>query len=58
VPEIPGYALLGIRGGLRFAGRHEVIFDLENITDESYRGVSWGLDGPGRGLYLRYSVAF
>ncbi len=56
--EIPGFALFGVRGGLRFGGRHEVIFDLENLTDTNYRGVSWGVDGPGRGVYLRYSLAF
>ena len=58
VTEIPGFALFGVRGGIRFAGRHQVLVDLENISDRSYRGVSWGLDGGGRGLYLRYSVAF
>ena len=33
-------------------------FDLENLGDESYRGISWGLDAPGRGAYLRYSLRF
>ena len=58
VPEIPGYALFGVRAGIRFGGRHQVLMDFENIGDRSYRGVSWGLDGPGRGLYLRYNVVF
>jgi outer membrane receptor protein involved in Fe transport len=56
--EIPGYALFGVRAGFRFGGRHQVLVDFENITDESYRGVSWGLDGPGRNLYVRYNVTF
>jgi len=47
-----------VRGGIRFAGRHQVLVDLENVSDRSYRGVSWGLDGRGRGLYLRYNVTF
>jgi outer membrane receptor protein involved in Fe transport len=58
ITEIPGYALFGVRAGFRFGGRHQVLVDLENIGDESYRGVSWGLDGPGRGLYVRYNLAF
>ena len=58
ITEIPGYALFGVRAGFRFAGRHQVLVDFENITDESYRGVSWGLDGPGRNLYVRYNLTF
>jgi outer membrane receptor protein involved in Fe transport len=58
VTEIPGYALFGVRAGIRFGGRHQVLVDLENIGDKSYRGVSWGLDGPGRGLYVRYNLTF
>ncbi|MFI5169977.1 MAG: TonB-dependent receptor domain-containing protein [Vicinamibacterales bacterium] len=57
-PTIPGYVVFGVRGAIRFAERHEILFDLENIGDESYRGVSWGMDAPGRGLYLRYSLSF
>jgi outer membrane receptor protein involved in Fe transport len=58
VTEIPGYALFGVRAGFRFAGRHQVLVDFENIGDKSYRGVSWGLDGPGRNLYVRYNLTF
>lgn len=58
VAEIPGYALFGFRAGIRFGGRHQVLVDLENIGDRSYRGVSWGLDGPCRGLFARYNVTF
>jgi hypothetical protein len=47
-----------VRGAVRIAARHEILFDLENLGDESYRGVSWGLDGPGRGLYARYVLRF
>jgi hemoglobin/transferrin/lactoferrin receptor protein len=48
----------GIRGALRFASGHEILVDLENLGDESYRGISWGLDAPGRGAYVRYSLRF
>ena len=56
-PEIPGYATLGLRGSVR-AGRHELLIDLENLTDENYRGTSWGVDAPGRGLSVRYVARF
>jgi hemoglobin/transferrin/lactoferrin receptor protein len=55
---LPGYFVFGVRGAVRFATRHEVLFDLENLGDESYRGISWGIDAPGRGAYLRYSLRF
>jgi outer membrane receptor protein involved in Fe transport len=56
--EIPSYATFGVRGAWRLAAHHEVLFDLENLGDENYRGVSWGMDAPGRGIYLRYALRF
>ncbi len=58
VPELSGYAVFGVRGALRLGTHHEVLVDLENIGDRNYRGISWGLDAPGRGLFLRYVVRF
>jgi hemoglobin/transferrin/lactoferrin receptor protein len=55
---IPGYVTFGARGGLRFRERHEVIVDFENIGDRNYRGISWGLDAPGRSVYARYALRF
>jgi outer membrane receptor protein involved in Fe transport len=55
---LPGYVVFGVRGAIRLAVRHEVLFDFENLGDESYRGISWGMDAPGRGLYLRYVLRF
>ncbi|HEV2826540.1 MAG TPA: TonB-dependent receptor [Pyrinomonadaceae bacterium] len=55
---VPGYTLFGVRGGLRFGERSEVLFDFENIGDKQYRGISWGIDGAGRGLTLRYRYKF
>jgi outer membrane receptor protein involved in Fe transport len=57
-PEVPGYTVFGVRGAVRFGLNHEVLFDLENLGDANYRGVSWGMDAPGRGLYLRYALRF
>ena len=56
--EVTGYAVFGVRGAVRFGASHEVLFDFENLGDENYRGISWGMDAPGRGLYLRYALRF
>jgi len=56
--SVPGYGLLGLRGGVRFGERSEVLFDFENIGDKQYRGISWGIDGAGRGLTVRYRYKF
>ncbi len=55
---VPGYGLVGLRGAVSFGGRSEVLFDFENIGDKQYRGISWGIDGAGRGLTLRYRYKF
>ena len=53
---LPGYVVFGVRGGFRVAERHEVIIDFDNMGDRNYRGISWGVDGPGRGVFVRYNV--
>jgi outer membrane receptor protein involved in Fe transport len=57
-PYLAGYGLVGVRGGMKFADRSEVFVDFENIFDKSYRGISWGIDGPGRGVTVRYRYSF
>jgi outer membrane receptor protein involved in Fe transport len=54
---VPSYALVGVRFGVR-VGPHALVVDGENLTDASYHGISWGMDGPGRGLSVRYTVTF
>ena len=54
---VPSYTRFGVLIALR-VGPHAITIDAENLTDESYRGISWGMDGAGRGLTVRYSVAF
>jgi hemoglobin/transferrin/lactoferrin receptor protein len=56
--SLPGYGLVGLRGAYRFNERHEVFVDFENIGDKSYRGISWGIDGGGRGVTMRYRYKF
>ncbi len=55
---VPGYGLMGLRGAIRFGERSEFLFDFENIGDKQYRGISWGIDGAGRGVTLRYRYKF
>ncbi|HEV7797495.1 MAG TPA: TonB-dependent receptor [Pyrinomonadaceae bacterium] len=55
---VPGYGLVGLRGALGFGERSEFSFDFENIADKQYRGISWGVDGAGRGVTLRYRYKF
>jgi outer membrane receptor protein involved in Fe transport len=57
-PYLPGYGLVGVRGAFRLGERSEVFFDFENIGDKQYRGISWGVDGAGRGVTLRYRYKF
>jgi outer membrane receptor protein involved in Fe transport len=55
---IPGYGIVGLRGGFRIDERSDVFVDFENIGDKSFRGLSWGLDGPGRGVAVSYRYRF
>jgi hemoglobin/transferrin/lactoferrin receptor protein len=55
---VAGYGLVGLRGSIRFGERSEFLFDFENIGDKQYRGISWGIDGAGRGVTLRYRYKF
>ncbi len=55
---VPGYGLVGLRGAVGITERSELLFDFENIADKQYRGISWGVDGAGRGLTLRYRYKF
>jgi hemoglobin/transferrin/lactoferrin receptor protein len=55
--ELPGYAVFGVRAGIRF-GAHELIVDAENLGDKNFRGISWGMDAPGRGIAARFIARF
>jgi len=55
---IPGFLTGGIRGGFRIGENHDVALDLENINDKNYRGISWGMDAPGRSFGLSYNYRF
>jgi len=55
---VPGYLTLNLRAGIRLGERQDVMVALTNIADRNYRGVSWGLDAPGRSLSVRYRLTF
>ncbi|HEU4714463.1 MAG TPA: TonB-dependent receptor [Pyrinomonadaceae bacterium] len=57
-PYVAGYGLVGVRGGFKFDEKSEIFVDVENIFDKSYRGISWGIDGAGRGVTVRYRYSF
>jgi hemoglobin/transferrin/lactoferrin receptor protein len=54
---VPSYVTFGVRAGLKF-GAHQLLIDAENLNDENYRGISWGIDAPGRGISVRYVARF
>jgi outer membrane receptor protein involved in Fe transport len=54
---VPKYMLVGARMGMR-VGPHTVIVEGENLFNQRYRGISWGMDGPGRGVTARYQLKF
>lgn len=56
-PSIPGYQTYGVHAGVRIS-RHELLVDFQNLNDENYRGLSWGLDAPGRGIVFRFNARF
>lgn len=55
---IPGYVTLNLRGGFNLGESQQLLFDIENLTDRNYRGVSWGMDAPGRSVFIRYQRRF
>jgi hemoglobin/transferrin/lactoferrin receptor protein len=55
---IPGYVIAGIRGGYSIGERSKVLLDFSNLLDRQHRGVSWGVDGAGRSLAIRYRYQF
>ncbi|MBL8220634.1 MAG: TonB-dependent receptor [Bryobacterales bacterium] len=56
--EIPGYGVCGVRGGISLNARTDVFADLSNLADKNYRGIGWGIDGPGRGITIRLRHRF
>jgi outer membrane receptor protein involved in Fe transport len=56
--HIPGFVTFNLRGGFRIGDDHDVVIDLVNLNDRNYRGISWGMDAPGRSFGVRYNYRF
>ena len=54
--SVPAYTVFGVRAGITIAKHHSIFVDFENLGNESVRGISWGMDAPGRGVSVRYSL--
>lgn len=57
-PALPGYGVFGIRGGYTLNDQLSLFADASNLADKNYRGMSWGIDGPGRGVSLQLRCRF
>lgn len=55
---VPGYVTFNLRGGVRLGERQTLMLDFSNIGDRNYRGISWGVDAPGRSLTAYYKLSF
>jgi hemoglobin/transferrin/lactoferrin receptor protein len=55
---VPGYVTFNLRGGVRLAEGQTLMLDFSNIGDRNYRGISWGVDAPGRSLAIYYKISF
>jgi outer membrane receptor protein involved in Fe transport len=55
---VPGYVTISLRAGFKVGKRHDVRLELDNLTDENYRGIAWDIDGPGRGFSISYLTGF
>ena len=55
---LPGYATANLRGGININENATVFAAFENIVDQFYRNPSWGIDGPGRSLSMRFRYRF
>lgn len=54
----PGFATLGIRGGIRLTPQFDVTLIGENLTDTNYRVYGSGLDATGANLQARVRYRF
>ncbi len=56
--SLPSYAIVNLRGGVRFGEKSQIFWAVENIFDRPYRNPSWGLDGAGISFSAVYRFRF
>jgi outer membrane receptor protein involved in Fe transport len=54
----PGFAVVGLRGGVRVTQGFDLIVLGENLGDVNYRLYGSGVDAPGINLQVRARVRF
>jgi outer membrane receptor protein involved in Fe transport len=52
------FATANLRGGIRFSRHAQLTVLVENLFDTNYRTMGSGVDGPGRNLVVRQTLAF
>ncbi len=55
---IPGFGAAGLRAGFTIDEHTDLFANFANIGDKNYRGIGWGVDGPGRAVTLRLRYRF
>lgn len=58
VTAIPGFGVVGLRAGIPLGERSDLLADLSNLADKSYRGIGWGIAGTGRSLTIKWRIRF
>jgi outer membrane receptor for ferric coprogen and ferric-rhodotorulic acid len=56
--SVHGYTTASVRAGVRLGKRHEMMVELENLTDQNYRGIARGprRSRPGPVRVLQHEV--
>ncbi|MEZ6016349.1 MAG: TonB-dependent receptor [Planctomycetota bacterium] len=54
----PGYTVIDLRGGYTVAKGWDLVFGVENVTDEDYRVHGSGSNRVGRNLYFGFTWSF
>lgn len=57
-PEIPGHAVMTIRGRYRLTPQVEVFVVGDNLADANYRHLGSGVDAPGRNVRVQTRITF
>jgi hemoglobin/transferrin/lactoferrin receptor protein len=58
VTAIPGFGVVGLRAGIPLGERSDLLADISNLADKSYRGIGWGIAGTGRSLTIKWRLRF
>ena len=57
ITELPAYLLVNVRFGFQFGG-NELLSGFSKHNGPEFSRYRWGIDSPGRGIYVRYLTRF